>query len=101
MVHFVRWDVDYIARLDWAVALFGSCRAVAAEDEDFVFVVVLVVRRTATGFDFEMSHIEIVGTFGRPDQHPHLRTNGTVHRDDFLLMIIYWLDFHFLEPFNS
>ncbi len=83
LVHLVGGDEDDIASSDWVLFAFEQDGARAIDDEDFVFVVVAVVRGVTTRFDLDLTEGEVWGAVLAADHDGHGRTFDAGHVDGF------------------
>lgn len=91
---FIGGDEDDVAGLEGAAAFGTAGHAAAFQDEDFVFVRVLVVRGATAGFDFEMAHVEERGPVFGADEDAHAGAFRAGGGDQLLTMGLDGSDFH-------
>jgi hypothetical protein len=97
-MHLVGGNEDDVAGLERPIARFRSDDSASAEDEDFMFVIMAVMRGMAAGGDLELAHVEGAGPIVRADEHAHFGPVRAGHLHVSLLMLFERADFHFGLP---
>src|SRR5262245_20973437 len=78
-MNLVGLDEHDVASLDVAQLTVLLDPAAALDDEDFVLVVVAVMRRVAAGLDGEVPHREVGRAIGPSDHHAHGHALDAIH----------------------
>jgi hypothetical protein len=81
LMELIRGDVKHIARLQGLLAAIAVDDAFAGEDEDFVFVIVLVFGGATAGGDDELPHGERRTAVVGPAEELHLDVLSAGHGD--------------------
>ena len=81
LVEFVGGDVEDVAGFDGLFFVVAEDHSLAGEDEDFVFVVVLVFGGASAGGDDEFAHGEGGAAVGGAAEELHLHLFGALHGD--------------------
>jgi len=79
LMNFIGWYKHNASRTDGKLAFSLSNRPGAFQNEDFVFVRMLMMRGMPTGTNLELSHREMRCTVQFADQDPDLTSLGTIH----------------------